>query len=98
MKLIHHAVAGTFESSDVQVTISPLEKGVEISLESSVIQQYGDQIISTINEVLNALEVDGAKLEVIDKGALDCTIRSRVQTAVFRACDQTSNLPWGTKL
>ncbi|MDE7186694.1 MAG: citrate lyase acyl carrier protein, partial [Lachnospiraceae bacterium] len=30
-----------------------------------------------------------------DKGALDCTIRARIECAVFRAAGQTEHLPWG---
>lgn len=98
LRLKHGAVAGTFESSDAQVTIEPVENGIEIEIESSVIKQYGPQIKATVEEVLQQLEVESAKVVVNDKGALDCTIRSRVQTAVFRACDVTENLPWRTKI
>jgi citrate lyase subunit gamma (acyl carrier protein) len=98
LRLKHGAVAGTFESSDAQVTIQPIENGIEIEIESSVIQQYGLQIEATVEEVLQLLEVENAKVIVNDKGALDCTIRARVQTAIFRACDIVENLPWGKKL
>lgn len=95
MKLNHSAVAGTVESSDVQIMISPKEEsGIELVLESSVLGQYGKQIRKTILETLQALDVDSVKIIAIDKGALDLTIRSRVQTAVFRAIDQYEDLPW----
>ncbi len=98
MNLLHSAVAGTLESSDIQIMISPTENGLELILESSVLSQYGVQIRKTILEVLKQLEVTNAKVVAMDKGALDCTIRSRVQTAVFRAVDQTDNLPWEVKM
>lgn len=98
MELKHPALAGSLESSDVQVMISPLGNGIELSIESSVLSQFGKQIKATVLEVLKQLEVENAKVIVVDKGALDCTIRSRVQTAVFRAMDQTDNLPWGVKM
>jgi citrate lyase subunit gamma (acyl carrier protein) len=94
MNLLHSAMAGTVESSDIQIMISPIEDGLELFLESSVLSQYGVQIRSTILEILEKLEVTNAKVVAVDKGALDCTIRSRVQTAVFRAVNQTENLPW----
>lgn len=98
MNLLHSAIAGTLESSDIQIMISPKEEGLEIILESSVLSQYGAQIRSTIFEVLEKLDVANAKIIAVDKGALDCTIRSRVQTAVFRSVDQTVNLPWEVKM
>ncbi len=98
MNLLHSAIAGTLESSDIQIMISPKEEGLELILESSVLSQYGAQIRSTIFEVLQKLDIANAKIIAVDKGALDCTIRSRVQTAVFRSVDQTVNLPWEVKM
>ncbi|MBR0576980.1 citrate lyase acyl carrier protein [Proteiniclasticum sp. BAD-10] len=98
MKLNHPSMAGTLESSDIQILLSPADQGIELNLESSVLSQYGLQIRQTILDVLEKLEVTDAKVVAIDKGALDCTIRSRVQTAVFRAVDQTENLPWGVSM
>jgi citrate lyase subunit gamma (acyl carrier protein) len=98
VKLNHPSMAGTLESSDIQILLSPADQGIELNLESSVLSQYGLQIRQTILEVLEKLEVTDAKVVAIDKGALDCTIRSRVQTAVFRAVDQTENLPWGVSM
>lgn len=98
MELKKSAIAGTYESSDAHVSVEPYEHGIEIDLESSVIDQYGDQIRASVKEVLEALEVTAAKLVITDKGALDCTLRARVETAVFRACEITENYPWGTKI
>ena len=98
MELKHAAIAGTLESSDLQVTVEPGGNGVELSLESSVMNQFGQQIRGTVLEVLRQLEVENARISVVDRGAVDCTIRARVQCAVFRAVDQTEGLPWGVKL
>lgn len=95
MELKHTATAGTLESSDVQVIIEPNEGGLELNIDSSVINQYGNQIKRTVIETLENLEVSNAKVYVSDRGALDCIIRSRVQCAVFRAVDQVENIPWG---
>ena len=58
--------------------------------------QYGRQIKNTVLETLDRLEVRQAKVTVVDKGALDCTIKARVECAVFRSCDQSQkNIPWG---
>ena len=35
------------------------------------------------------------KIAIVDKGALDCTIKARVEGAIFRSVKQLDNLPWG---
>ena len=89
------AMAGTLESSDAQVTVEPGD-GLTISISSSVLNQYGRQIKATVLETLNRLDVKDGRVTVIDKGALDCTLKARVECAVFRSCGASaSNIPWG---
>lgn len=95
MKIEKSAMAGTLESSDAQVTVEPAE-GLELSIQSSVLNQYGRQIKATVLETLNRLDVKDAKVTIVDKGALDCTLKARVECAVFRSCDASeTNIPWG---
>ena len=76
------AVCGTLESSDVQITIRPNEgNGIRIELDSVVKTIFGDEIIRTVQEV----EVRDADISLVDKGALDCVIRSRMQAVILRA-------------
>ena len=90
------AVAGTLESSDAQVTVEPSEGGIELEISSSVMNQYGRQIRETVLETLERLDVKSVKINVVDKGALDCTLKARVECAVFRSCDASEkNIPWG---
>lgn len=91
------AVAGTLESSDAMVTIEPNEDkdGIKLDLDSSVIHQYGEQIKNVVMETLDRLDVKDARVHIVDKGALDCTIKARVECAVFRSNGQKNNLPWG---
>ena len=96
MEILKPAMAGTLESSDAQVTVEPGEGKVELSLESSVLNQYGRQIRQTVLETLDRLGVNNARVTVVDKGALDCTLKARVECAVFRSCDASAaNIPWG---
>lgn len=95
MEIMKVAMAGTLESSDAQVVVEPGADGIELSIESSVIHQYGEQIRNVILETLERLEVKNARVIVVDKGALDCTLKARVECAVYRSCDITENLPWG---
>jgi len=89
------AAAGTLESSDVQVTIEPGEGEVTLELNSSVMGQYGRQIRAVVLETLTSLGVEAARVTVVDKGALDCTIRARTECAVYRAADYDGPIPWG---
>ena len=95
MEITRPAVAGTLESSDCQVMIEEGGGKVEFSLESSVINQYGNQIRKVALETLKNLGVDNAKVTMVDKGALDCTIKARIEAAVYRSVLQTEDLPWG---
>ncbi len=83
---INNAFAGTLESGDIMVQISPSEKeGIEINLNSTVAYQFGNQIKAVITETLTGLGIDNAVVTATDKGALDCTIRARVTAAAVRA-------------
>lgn len=96
MEILKPAIAGTLESSDAQVTVEPGQDGIELSLTSSVMNQYGRQIRATVLETLERLDVQHVRITVVDKGALDCTLKARVQCAVFRSCGQSEeNIPWG---
>ena len=88
MDIVRPAIAGILESSDCQVN-------VDFSMESSVINQYGNQIRKVALETLKNLGVSDVKLTIVDKGALDCTIKARIEAAVYRSVLQTEHLPWG---
>ena len=92
----HTAVAGTLESSDALVTVEDNDNGIQINITSPVIHQYGNRIRQVVLETLKNLGVKNANITVVDKGALDCTIKARVEGAVYRAADcSQSNIPWG---
>ena len=95
MEILKSAVAGTLESSDAMVTVEPGE-GIELSISSSVMNQYGRQIKATVLSTLERRDVKDIKITVVDKGALDCTLKARVECAVFRSTDKShANIPWG---
>lgn len=89
---INHSLAGTLESGDIQIKVFPAENpGLEINLDSTVAYQFGDQIKRVIRETAEQLGLDSARIEAVDKGALDCTIRARTTAAIVRA---TGNDVW----
>ncbi|MDR1251159.1 MAG: citrate lyase acyl carrier protein [Treponema sp.] len=85
MEIRQDSVAGTMESSDIMIRLSPGSSGIEIDLQSAVEKQFGQEIRRTIAGTLEALEVKAVQVQAVDKGALDCVIQARVKTAVYRA-------------
>ena len=96
MKINHTAVAGTMESSDIQITLIPsAEEEIKIDLQSPVLKLFGRQIKSVILTVLEHYHITGVQVQAIDKGALDCVIKARTEAAVHRALDiENSDMPW----
>jgi citrate lyase subunit gamma (acyl carrier protein) len=80
------ALAGTLESGDILIEITPAkQKGIEIVLDSVVSHSFGKQIRKIISQTLSELHITDATVYATDKGALDCTIRARVTAAACRA-------------
>jgi citrate lyase subunit gamma (acyl carrier protein) len=84
MQIVKPAAAGTMESSDVYVEVEPGTQGLQLHLESVVAQQFGQSILETVREVFAENGVENANVRVVDRGALDCVIRARVETAILR--------------
>ena len=82
------ASAGTMESSDAYVEIEPGSAGLEIHVESVVEQQFGQAIEAAVRDVLREQQVENAVVRVVDRGALDCVLRARVETALLRAKEE----------
>ncbi|MGX9743458.1 citrate lyase acyl carrier protein [Pseudocitrobacter corydidari] len=88
MKIVREALAGTQESSDLMVKISPADGELEIVIHSEVIKQFGEQIRRVVDETLQRMGVVQGLIIIEDKGALDCVIRARLQSALLRAADE----------
>ena len=85
MEIKNKAAAGTLESSDIYVIVEPNDNGIELQLESIVFNQFGEEIEKTVREVLNDYKVENIKIQLKDRGAVECAIRARVETALIRA-------------
>ena len=58
---IKEAFAGTLESGDIMIRISPSEeKGLHVELQSTVAYQFGRQIKQVITETLEGLDIHDA--------------------------------------
>lgn len=90
MRIVHDAIAGTLESSDVMVKVAPPPDGgdgLDVVVTSSVMAQFGHQIRAVVDGVIAQVGVTAGQITVDDKGALDWAIRARLQSALVRGCD-----------
>ena len=83
-EVLKPASAGTMESSDVLVELVPAE-GREIQLTSVVEAQFGDSIRAVAGEMLDQFGLHNVCLRIDDRGALECVLRARIETAILRA-------------
>lgn len=88
MEIKKSAFSGTLESSDAYIEISPSKDGITLQLESVVEKQFGPQIKATVLSVLDEFEVENANVKVLDRGALECVIRARVESAILRSKEE----------
>lgn len=84
MKILKKAQAGTLESGDVLVTVRPSDTLV-IEIESPVARQFGDAMERSARDVLESMGICEGAVHLADQGALDCTLRARLYTAICRA-------------
>lgn len=78
--------AGSLESNDLIVTVDLNQKeDLCIEIESIVKEKFGKQIEKVVIDTLEELGVKKGHIKIVDKGALDFTIRARLKTAVKRA-------------
>jgi len=87
-KIVKMAKAGSVESNDILIMISPGEGSIDIEVESVVYKQFGESIKETILDTLKSEGVTDAKVIAKDKGALDFTIKARVKACVRRGSDE----------
>ena len=79
------ALAGTLESNDILITISSTGGSANsVNLSSIVINQFGPAIRAVVEQCLEASGLSGVEVTVQDKGALECTIKARMETAISR--------------
>lgn len=86
------ATAGTVESNDILIMMSPGEGDLDIEVESVVEKQYGQQIEKVIYDTLVEEGIKDAKVMAKDKGALDFTIKARVKACIKRGSGDKDEL------
>ena len=90
MKIINKAQAGSFESSDILILVSPAKEGMgrQINIESGVYQQYGEEILALINQVLDDYNITEVQVNAHDKGAIRPVILARMETVMQRVLNE----------
>lgn len=95
MEIKKIATCGTTESGDIKVTVSPSnENQINVELSSVVMEQFGDHIEELIIKTAQDMGLKGGLITANDRGALDCTIKARVEIALSRSLNDDSNLEW----
>lgn len=93
MSIKRHAIAGTLESSDIQISIAMGNTDEnEIILDSPVKHLFGEEIEKVIRSLLAKHKLTGVVVKAVDKGALNCTIVARMQAAIYRATE--NDIDW----
>ena len=78
--------AGDDVRSDLHVTFEERTSGgIEIDLRSRVDLYYGEAIRQQARDVLHALGISHALVQIVDEGALPFVIAARMEAAVRRA-------------
>ena len=85
-ELVKKAWAGTMESSDAYVEVEPAQD-LTVELQSVVQAQFGEAIEAAVRDVLAQCGVEKACVKVMDRGALECVICARVETALLRGME-----------
>lgn len=84
--ILRTAMAGTAESCDALVTVTPQTagQGFELELDSSVKKQYGKQIAALAEKIAKEAGYSDVKMHINDKGAWEYTLTARIKAALIR--------------
>ncbi len=78
--------AGADVRSDLRVTFEERSGGgIDVELQSRVDLYYGEAIRAQATDVLHALGISHARVQIVDEGALPFVIDARLEAAVLRA-------------
>lgn len=92
--IVRTAKSGSLESNDALVFISPGEDSIELEIESPVKILFGKQIEKLVYQILEEKNIDKIKIKIIDKGALECTLKARLISALNRASEGAVKDDW----
>ncbi len=74
--------------SDCLIKLELHDKGgLQINLKSKVKAMYGDDILATVNDILQHFDIKHASVDISDSGALDYIIAARMEAAIKQLVD-----------
>ena len=82
--LLKTASAGTLESSDCLVTASPAEK-LKLEYKGANSEIFAERTMQLVESIVKNHGLNGAGISIQDQGALEITIKARLETALMRA-------------
>lgn len=82
--MLNTASAGTLESSDCLVTVSPAEK-LTLEYKGANSEVFAERTRRLVESAAKRCGVNGAEILIQDQGALEITIKARLETAFLRA-------------
>ena len=84
--LVRTAQAGSLESSDCLVVVSPAE-GFKLDYKGQNSKIFKERTFNIAQETAERYSPRGADVRVQDQGALEVTLRARIETAFERAME-----------
>lgn len=90
MVIKQKSMAGTMESSDCLVYVEPAAD-LQVEVSSVVMVQFGAAIKKATLDTLAELGIKQGFIKIQDRGALDCVVKARVETAVRRSEKEVQN-------
>ncbi|MDR3331363.1 MAG: citrate lyase acyl carrier protein [Synergistaceae bacterium] len=88
--IIRTASAGSLESSDCLVTVTPAEAN-ETAHSGANGRLFASRTARLVAETLKTYGVTNARIQIQDQGALEMTLRARIETAIERAMERTAS-------
>lgn len=82
--IVKTASAGSLESSDCLVTVVGAD-GVEIDYSGANGKLFQTRTERLLREILDARSLSGVRVQIQDQGALEVTLRARIEAALDRA-------------
>lgn len=89
MMLKSTAQAGSLESSDCMVVVSPAEV-LEIEYKGQNSEIFKTRTLKIAEDIANRYGENNVAIHIHDQGALEITLRARIETAFERAGGQKS--------
>lgn len=85
LRAVRRAQAGTLESSDCLVTVEASPEGRRLDHRGGNAALFRDRTKRLLDEILDGAGIDGITVQILDQGALEPTLRARIETALARA-------------